>query len=387
MKVKIVVAVVLLTLLLVPSQPEPALRTGAYVQDVTRTSAKICWVGERGDGVELRVTPRVAGTAATAVQWRQRGERTVALVTGLVPATDYEFAARLGERVLADLSGSFRTPPATTEAHVRFAVIGDSGGLPMWVNVSRAPIVHALASVDALPPAGNVATIGRMLAELKPEFWLHTGDVVYPRGEVRHYRPGFFQPFAEVLRHAPVYPVIGNHDWEWTHGRPLIANFELPGDGDEQFFTFAWGPVRVVGLNFNRSVGLDPGLAFLQRVLATATEPWRIVVEHFPPWSASDQGDRLDLIERLVPALQAAKVDVLFCGHDHTYQRFRTEGDLHVVVTGGGGKSLYALKEHPRLVTAKSVYHLCAVECEPQHFALRAVAVDGTEIDRFTIDK
>ncbi|MEZ5964463.1 MAG: metallophosphoesterase [Planctomycetota bacterium] len=386
MKTKLVLGLTLATLLLAPSWPEPPLRTGAYVQDVTRTSAKICWVGDRGDGVALVVTAR-GGGGAPSVAWQERGERTVALVTGLLPATEYEFVANEGERRHTDLSGTFKTPPATSDARVRFAVLGDSGGLPLWVNLSRAPIVHALASVDALPAAGHVSTIGAMLADAKPEFWLHTGDVIYPRGEQRHYRPGFFLPFAEALRHAPVYPVIGNHDWEWTDGRPLLANFELPDVGDEQFFTFAWGPVRVVGLNLNRSVGLDPGLAFLDRVLAAADEPWRIVVEHFPPWSASDQRDRPDLIERLVPALVAAKVDVLFCGHDHTYQRYRAEGPLHVVVTGGGGKSLYELREHPRLVVAKSAYHLCTVDCGPKQFSLRAVGLDGSEIDSFSIEK
>jgi len=386
-KAKLAVAVLIATLLFVPSQPEPPLRSGAYVQDVTPTSARVCWIGDRGDGLELAVTARRGAGAPAPVQWLQRGERCEASIEGLAPGSDYVYTTTVGGRRDDELSGSFRTPPATTDARVRFAVLGDSGGLPVWVNLSRAPIFHALACADLLPPAPRVATIGRMLAALAPEFWIHTGDVVYPRGEARHYGPGFFAPFAEALRRAPVYPVLGNHDWEWTEGRPFLANFVLPEGGDEQFFTFAWGPVRVVGLNLNRSVGVEPALAYLPRALAEAREPWRIVVEHFPPWSASDQGDRKDLIDGLVPALVANKVDVLFCGHDHTYQRFRADGPLHVVVTGGGGKSLYALRPHPRLVTSRSTYHLCVVECDAKTLSLRATAADGSEVDAFSIGK
>lgn len=387
MKAKLVVGLALATLL-APSHPEPPLRTGAYVQDVTTTSAKICWVGDRGDDVTLRVVPRGAiDSKPAAVAWRQRGARCVAFVSELAPATEFEYTTTIGARVHRDLAGSFKTPPASTAARVRFAVLGDSGGLPWWVNLSRSPLFGALARADALWSAGNVSGVGRLLAAQAPEFWIHTGDVIYPRGEQRHYRPGFFVPFADALRHAPVYPVIGNHDWDWTRARPFLANFELPEGGDEQFFTFAWGPVRVVGLNVNRSVGLAPGLEFVRRTFATATEPWRVVVEHYPPWSASDQGDRPDLIEGLLPVLLEAEVDVLFCGHDHTYQRFAAEGNLHIVVTGGGGKSLYELKAHPRLVTAKSTYHVCAVECDASEFALRAIDRDGVEFDAFSLTK
>jgi hypothetical protein len=385
-RAKLFVAVAALSLLL-PTQPELPLATGAYVQDVTAASAKVCWVGHPARSVELKVAARDGTGPVPAVAFAETGDRRVARIDGLRAATVYDFTAVLDGRARDDLSGSFRTPPAGTSARVRFAVLGDSGGLPWWVNVSRSPLFGALARAGLLPPVGRVAGMGERLAELAPEFWLHTGDVIYPRGEQRHYGPGFFAPFAAALRRAPVYPVLGNHDWETDHGRPLLANFELPAGGDEQFFTFAWGPVRVVGLNCNRSVGLAPGLAFLEQVLERAEEPWRVVVEHFPPWSASDQGDRADLIDRLVPALQRARVDLLLCGHDHNYQRFRKEGELQVVITGGGGKSLYRLRDHPRLVHAASEYHLCEVTCEPTRLALRAVALDGREIDAFTLEK
>ena len=38
-----------------------------------------------------------------------------------------------------------------------------------------------------------------------PDLWFHVGDVVYPRGQQRHYRQGFFRPFAELLRPGESY--------------------------------------------------------------------------------------------------------------------------------------------------------------------------------------
>lgn len=387
MKAKPIVVLALLSLL-APSQPEPPLRTGAYVQDVTPSSAKICWVGPRDD-VRLTVTADPPG-AEPVVRIRQVGERSVAEVTGLAPAHRYRYQTTVRGAVAEELSGKFVTPPADPQARVRFAVVGDSGGLPAWINFSRSPLVGALARADLLPADANPAAVGVLVAAHQPDFWLHTGDVIYPRGEHRHYGIGFFAPFAAALRDAPVYPVLGNHDWDWELGRALLSNFELPADslgGDEQFFTFAWGPIRVVGLNLNRSIGLQPGLDYLERALASATEPWRVVVEHFPPWSASNQGDRPDLIDGLVPKLQALRVDLLLCGHDHVYQRFQPVGDLHIVCTGGGGKSLYELKPHPRVVKAEAVYHACVGEADGRTLTLRALATDGREIDVLTLSK
>src|SRR5690606_27145706 len=110
-KGKLLVGLALASLLL-PSQPEPPLRTGAYVQDVTPTSAKVCWVGEPADDVVLDVRAEDAGGAAPEVVWLSAGERRVAQVRGLTPATRYRFAATVGGEVRAELTGSFRTAPA-----------------------------------------------------------------------------------------------------------------------------------------------------------------------------------------------------------------------------------------------------------------------------------
>lgn len=385
MKGKLVVLVGVL-LLLLPSHPEPRVRSGAYVQDVRQTSAKICWLGWEDTTVEFSVVPE-AGGAAVPVEWLRRGGRCVVRASGLTAGVRYRYLAAAEGKVLDALSGSFVTPPATTDARVRFAVVGDSGGLPPWVNVQQSPPIHLLSRLGWLWTDGPVTRIGRGIAAAKPDFWLHVGDVVYWRGEQRHYGPGFFWPFAEALRNAPIYPVLGNHDWEWDQGRPFLANFELPDDADEQFFSFGWGPVRVVGLNLNRSVGYEPAVAYAAAAFAAAREPWRIVVQHFPLWSGSRQGDRPDLIERMLPMLQAQHVDLLLCGHDHVYQRFAPRNGVVEVVTGGGGKSLYDLTPHEGLEASARTYHFCVVEADAHTLSLKAIDQYGAQLDEFSLTK
>jgi predicted phosphodiesterase len=377
--------------LFVPVFPEPPLATGPYLQDVTEDGAVVALIDAAPTARRLEVRPAGAdpATPAVATLSSPASRRHAFRVSGLAPGAAYDYrvtdAAGGGGR-----GGTFATAPASPDAEVRFVVFGDSGGLPPWVWAVRMPLVHGLAVAGLLPHKRVMRDLcARMVAE-RPHLALHTGDVVYPAGEHRHYAPGFFTPFAELLAMAPVYAVLGNHDYEHDAGRPFLQNFHLPrgsGADDEQFFTWTWGPIRFIGLNLNHAVGVQPAVAYLRAVLPAAREPWKVVLQHFPIRSGSRQGDRGDLEREVLPLLLEHGVDFLFTGHDHVYQRFHAERGLHLIVTGGGGKSLYELTDHPRRAAAAREYHFCAVRILGGRAELRAIAHDGRELDRVAVEK
>jgi hypothetical protein len=310
-------------------------------------------------------------------------------IQGLRPDSVYEFEVLDAGEAAVD-RGSFRTAPADDAVPVRFAVIGDSGGLPWWVWLQRSPLFHVPARLGWLPAAATVATAGRRIAAAQPRFVLHVGDLVYPWGNQQHYAPGFFDPFGDALRHAPFYVALGNHDVLDDEGRQALANFHLPhGEltGDERCYTFACGAVRVfvVDLNLTRDedrvVDGHPSLEFLKRELPRHGEPWFVVASHFPMRSASRQRDRGDLLLAVLPLLKQHGVDLYLSGHDHTYQRFAEDGGVVMVVSGGGGKSLYELHPHAQVRVAQSQYHWCSVEAKGRELTLRALAFDGALLD------
>ena len=72
------------------------------------------------------------------------------------------------------------------------------------------------------------------------------------------------------------------------------------------------------------------------------------------------------MVRDYAPLLAAGHVDVLFCGHDHIYERgvgSTPTGKLTYVVTGGGGAPLY----NPRCQAAASHRRpsACPVRCRP----------------------
>jgi 3',5'-cyclic AMP phosphodiesterase CpdA len=41
--------------------------------------------------------------------------------------------------------------------------------------------------------------VARLLGHLEPDLVLHTGDVVYPAGQERHYDRRFFAPYRNLI--------------------------------------------------------------------------------------------------------------------------------------------------------------------------------------------
>lgn len=376
-------------LLFVPAFPEPPLHSGAYVQNVTPTSAIVAKIESvpralsvrlLAGGDEMRVTPLSA----------PRRRHAFAL-DELTPGTGYDYQVLDAERAVVD-AGRFRTASTEDAAPVRFAVVGDSGQLPWWSQVHDDPIFYAVACHDLLPPHGKPSTIGALMAEAEPHLWFHVGDVVYPSGEHRHYTAAFFRPFAELLRNAPCYPVLGNHDVRDDDGRQLLANFWLPTNdvtGDERFFSVAWGPVRFVGLDLGRTIEAgDPALEFLDRAFEGTSEPWRIALTHYPMYSASRHGDREDLIEHVLPLLQKHGVDLMFAGHEHNYERFGdpADGGMVLVISGGGGKYLYEIGEDERLQAKREDFHFCRVDVDGRNLTVEAIDWRGDRIEAFSMD-
>lgn len=373
-----------------PVCDDPPLRTEAYLQDVTARSAVVAMIAPAP--VQLRcdvlTEDGVSVAAVTSAGERRRHNLQIA---GLQPATRYRYQVVGGQgEVLSD--GDFCTAPEDDAARVRFAFVGDSGGQPWWVWLQRAPLFHLPARWQWLPTDAEVTQIGARIAAYEPDFLLHLGDVVYPNGKHCHYSSGFFRPFADVLRRAPVYAVLGNHDVMEADGVQFLANFKLPAadvTGDGRMFSMAWGPVRIVGLDCNPYFGgglfgpEHPAHAFLRHELATRTEPWIIVATHFPMRSGSRQMDRGDLLVSMLPMLQEWGASLYLSGHDHCYQRFGggLDGSLPLIVSGGGGKSLYEVRPHPRAAVLQPQYHWCAVEAGAGMLTVRAHSVEGALID------
>jgi hypothetical protein len=118
---------------------------------------------------------------------------------------------------------------------------------------------------------------------------------------------------------------------------------------------------------------------------ALAASSWIAVFHH--PWvSCGEHGSTPAVAEHWGNSLAGATL--VLNGHDHNYQRFRTESGWSIV-TGGGGRRLHELTEcppgTPESVAAAERFHFLTIVGGSGALTVEAHGVDGTVFDSVVV--
>jgi hypothetical protein len=357
-----------------------------YLQQLNDTSFKVLWetsVPARGF-VRLGVAEfNVLKPDLTQMFYMDNSsEFPNVLVNGLKPGEKYFYQAFAVAETGDTLFGSV-TPlniPDYSKMPVSFAVIGDTQNSPdIWGKLSN--------------------WISREI----PSFIVHVGDLVQNGYNKEDWVDEFFKPAKELLRFYPLYPVLGNH--EGNH--PFFYQyFDLPSP--EWFYTIKKGDVLFIFADTNKDI--LPGSAQyrkFEKILASATETWKIVVHHHPVYVSeqgfygntwfqnSVHGDPNEM--HLKKLYDTYGVDLVLNGHAHFYERTwplfndRVDPEKGVVyITTGGGND-----EYSKFAANKSWYdartrvinHFLSINIVDQTMYGSAIDTAGNVFDTFTIQK
>jgi acid phosphatase type 7 len=338
----------------------------SYVQGVTASSAVVCWVSEHpGSGVvEYGKTPELGRKEAEA----RVGRRHAVALAGLDPGSTYYY--RVGGVGGSASTGCFRTVPVGEDSRFGFAVVGDSGS----------------------GGKGQLA-VAALLGHLEPDLILHTGDVVYPAGQERHYDRRFFAPYRNLIKTVPLFPVLGNHDVRKRNGTAFLENFHPPLESPrstKRYYSFDWGNTHFVALDSELYLGdrgSDPERQkdFLEQDLAASRKRWKVAFLHRSPYGSSRHGGDDRVREDLEPLFARHRVDLVFSGHDHVYERTVPIMGVTYVVSGGGGRRLYPAGHGELTASSVSAHHAVLVRVSGSRLLLEAVEVGGEVVDRLEL--
>lgn len=179
------------------------------------------------------------------------------------------------------------------------------------------------------------------------DFGITLGDNFYPRGVASpddpHWANDWEKPYGPLsLR---FYPVLGNHDYLQADGPAAEVLYTYKSKTwhmPATFYTYTAGPVQFFAIDTEEMSDTrlyQQQLAWLDAEIAKSKARWKIVYGHYQVYSAT-RGDEQNLIDRLMPVLRN-RVNLYLCGHDHNLQELQADGDVHFLVSGGGGASLY----------------------------------------------
>jgi hypothetical protein len=93
------------------------------------------------------------------------------------------------------------------------------------------------------------------------------------------------------------------------------------------------------------------------------------------------------MLDMDLPDLLRGRVDIIFSGHDHDYERGDADG-IKYVVTGGGGAPLYTVNERlPFQLAFEPVHHYLRMRVEDGRLHMKAIRIDGSTIERCSFAK
>lgn len=389
----------------------PDFKRTPYLQEVTPNSAIVVW---QTHSPETSTVSFWTGDSASRVTVT---DTTIALdhaieLQRLQPDTEYDYAVQTWDGRFTE-PRPFRTAPTPgTRKPFKFLVFGDSG------EGTQGQLLLA----DRMPREGAALAI-------------HVGDVAYDNGTEEDFDFRHFAVYKDFLASVPFYPSLGNHDVRTEFGTPYLETFHLPADNPaqtERYYSFQRDNVFFVALDSNFGPLYTPRFGDLRdsrsaqhrwledelRVArADPSVDWIVVYMHHPPFSSgrgiAGHGSDVALQRALVPLFDRYRVDVVFSGHDHHYERSfaircdgvpvtpacvvkpedpdrvrQGSGTLYFVTGAGGGPFAWrAVGVNWWTAFARQTYQYMSVEVEADALVVRSIDASGSAIDEVRIEE
>ena len=282
------------------------------------------------------------------------------------------------------------------------------------------------------------------------DFILHTGDMVSDGQRPKHWISFLKENKIKhpLLAEYPYLPTIGNHDKvnDSFHGlHNYQAIFHYP---HFHVIDFPDGALFIVnsGLIFDKQQMIEEdeqeelfqrwfisgeesdNPSWLEKELGSRNKAFKIIVMHHPPlsfgehhqdWENHLYGKNLQAKrQQLLKLFQEQGVQIVISGHEHLYEhtilRYKSESsksdeELHVIVSGGGGAPLHERSNEMRLekykknylsqgldtvsIRQEEIYHFCFFQIKKDRVNIKVFEVTGdvaqpvTLIENFLVSK
>jgi predicted phosphodiesterase len=248
----------------------------------------------------------------------------------------------------------------------------------------------------------TTARIAELAWKRRPNFVIHLGDVVDNGKDRSEWVEELFRPCAELFGRVAVFPTIGNHE---KNDPQYYRYFSVPAP--KYYYRYRYGNADFFTVDTNKK-NMTEQYEWLDRELAKSDAKWKFVYHHHPSYSSDNddygdtfKGEKSKLGDRraqaLIPLYDKHKVDMVFNGHSHFYERSwpvragkvdAPKGTIYIT-SGGGGGPLEDFTPTPTWFKAqtRSVYHYCYITIHGGRLSLRAFDENDSLFDTLELEK
>lgn len=241
---------------------------------------------------------------------------------------------------------------------LKFAAIGDNGtgGTEQYEVAQQMTKVHSAFPFDLV---------------------IMLGDNMYGSQRPADFVRKFEQPYAPLLTMGVRFQAsLGNHD------TPEQISYKPYNMNGQRYYTYARNNVRFFALD---STLMDrKQVAWIEAALRDSREDWKICYFHHPLYSnAARHGSSVDLRILIEPIFVKYGVNVVFSGHDHTYERLQPQRGIYYFVSGAAGQLRRGNMRRSSQTAASfdQDQSFMAVEISGSEMFFQAISRTGTTVD------
>jgi len=302
---------------------------GPYIQAVTQTSIVIKWRTNTATTSRVIYGLDQISLINTVVESASTTEHQVE-ITGLNPDTKYYYSIGNGTDILSAGPDQFffTVPPVSTVREYNFWVVGDCGS----ANDDQRAVRNSYQNY-----IGTTRVYGMIML----------GDNAYTLGTDGDYQGAVFNNmYEDIISNTVMWPTPGNHDYysgadASTQTGPYYDIFTLPSAGElgglasgtEAYYSYNIGNIHFISIDSYDS-GRDSTNAmgnWIKQDLLNNNQEWTIAYWHHAPYSKGNHNsdnpfpfldyELVEMREQIVPLMENGGVDLILCGHSHTYER------------------------------------------------------------------
>ena len=247
---------------------------------------------------------------------------------GLVAGTTYEYQAAAGDK-WPDTVESFTV--GASGASQKFFVLGDI-------------------------QAEDTTNITRIFEKLRAggyDFGIQTGDAVDKPTQFTELNGVVGLLNAKELGSADVIHVLGNHEFEGDGNADIAGSvFALPAHSPGSCWSTTYGDVYVAVINYSGNAGdMKTAAEWLVQDAQKSDAAWKILTVHQPAYYTNATGGNAPMTAYIPAAAEAAGIDVVFSGHDHSFARTNplkageidAEDGVYYYICGSSGEKSYSI--------------------------------------------
>jgi hypothetical protein len=250
---------------------------------------------------------------------------------------------------------------------IKFAVVGDTG----------------TGDKHQLAVAKQIATYRDRFPF---PFTIMVGDNLYGGHSPKDFEKKFERPYKPLLdAGVKFYATLGNHD---DPSERFYKPFNMNG---ERYYTFKPSfNAKVRFFALDSTYMDDKQLQWLGQQLAASGSDWKICFFHHPPYSSGEtHGSATVLRDQLEPLFVKYRVNAVFTGHEHFYERIAPQKGIAYFIAGSSAKLREGdIQRSPlRAAGFDEGYAFMLVEIDGDNLHYQTITDEGKTIDAGVVKK